>query len=262
MINLNSVRAKRRAWIIFDRLMRRFEPRIYRKSLVYLRKQYNLAASLVESGVYDIDKELRKGSREISSALTNFYKQVAIAFGTMLIRDSEKKKDISSRTVFWNHVMRWIRENVGSKVVKIDNTTVNRIKRIIRKGLDEGLSNPQIAAIIYAKTEIETIKRALRIARTETHTSANKGSYEMAKELNMKIKEWLSAKDERTRIAHRLVNGQRVKIDEPFIVDGEELMYPGDSNGSAANIINCRCTQIYRDEEKKNGGRIYARKIS
>jgi hypothetical protein len=36
-----------------------------------------------------------------------------------------------------------------------------------------------------------------------------------------------------------------VPIDEPFIVSGEELMYPGDPSGSAGNVINCRCAIGY-----------------
>jgi hypothetical protein len=37
--------------------------------------------------------------------------------------------------------------------------------------------------------------------------------------------------------------------DEPFIVMGEQLDYPGDPVGSAGNVINCRCTQIYITED-------------
>jgi hypothetical protein len=32
-----------------------------------------------------------------------------------------------------------------------------------------------------------------------------------------------------------------------FIVMGEELSYPGDINGSAENVINCRCTVTYTE---------------
>ena len=56
------------------------------------------------------------------------------------------------------------------------------------------------------------------------------------------VKEWVSVDDNRTREAHHHADGQVVPLDEPFIVDGEELMYPGDINGSASNVINCRCT--------------------
>ena len=35
-----------------------------------------------------------------------------------------------------------------------------------------------------------------------------------------------------------------IPLDEPFVVAGEELMYPGDQDGSPENIINCHCIQI------------------
>lgn len=59
-------------------------------------------------------------------------------------------------------------------------------------------------------------------------------------------KEWNAILDNRTRESHRLADGQVVDIDENFIVDGEELMYPGDdSRASLKNTINCRCTAMY-----------------
>jgi hypothetical protein len=33
-----------------------------------------------------------------------------------------------------------------------------------------------------------------------------------------------------------------VGINEPFMKSGAPLMYPGDPEGDAANVINCRCT--------------------
>ena len=42
-------------------------------------------------------------------------------------------------------------------------------------------------------------------------------------------------------------------MDKNFLVGGEELSYPGDSRGSAANVINCRCTNApFPKEETLN----------
>ena len=57
-------------------------------------------------------------------------------------------------------------------------------------------------------------------------------------------REWVSALDARTRPEHAEADGQVVGVDEPFIVGGEKLMFPGDRNGSGWNIYNCRCTMI------------------
>ena len=45
------------------------------------------------------------------------------------------------------------------------------------------------------------------------------------------------------RPGHIAADGQVVDVDQPFIVEGEELMYPRDPNGSPENTIGCHCIQ-------------------
>lgn len=53
------------------------------------------------------------------------------------------------------------------------------------------------------------------------------------------------------RISHLLADNQLRKPDEPFLVEGEELMYPRDPNGSAENTINCHClVQPYLSDDQ------------
>lgn len=55
-------------------------------------------------------------------------------------------------------------------------------------------------------------------------------------------KQWIHIMAARMpRLSHIRVSGMHVPVDEPFIVSGEELMYPRDPNGSAENTINCHC---------------------
>lgn len=87
----------------------------------------------------------------------------------------------------------------------------------------------------------------VRIARTETtrfENVARLDAYSSLKNKGFQVyKEWVAVmNDNKTRDAHRKANGQQVPIDEPFDVGGEKLMYPGDPNGSAKNVIRCRCT--------------------
>jgi len=58
-------------------------------------------------------------------------------------------------------------------------------------------------------------------------------------------KEWRAVLDSKTRPAHVVADGQVKKINEPFEVDNELLMYPSDSSlgASIENTINCRCGQ-------------------
>jgi hypothetical protein len=43
------------------------------------------------------------------------------------------------------------------------------------------------------------------------------------------------------RMSHIAADGQVRDVNEPFDVDGEQLMFPRDPNGSAENTINCHC---------------------
>tara|TARA_R100001440_G_scaffold539_3_gene1599 strand:- start:2379 stop:3599 length:1221 start_codon:yes stop_codon:yes gene_type:complete len=76
--------------------------------------------------------------------------------------------------------------------------------------------------------------------------------------LNRPVKEWVSAMDERTRTWHVSMNGTQVDIKDKFTVPtpvsggafvDREMMYAGDPNGGATNVINCRCFVIYHDAD-------------
>jgi HK97 family phage portal protein len=94
-----------------------------------------------------------------------------------------------------------------------------------------------------------------RIARTTMNGAANSGSLEAAKQAGEDIgvkynKVWISAlQPGRTRDAHWEAHGQSVGLDEMFEVGGEQLMEPGDPNGSAGNVVNCLCTLVYEEQQ-------------
>jgi hypothetical protein len=61
------------------------------------------------------------------------------------------------------------------------------------------------------------------------------------------IKEWVDVGDKDVRRGHHAGEVASVSIDRPFIVNGQQLMYPGDNSRGAAvgNTINCRCGSFY-----------------
>ena len=125
----------------------------------------------------------------------------------------------------------------------------NKLTNQLVNGIVQGDSINGIAKRIRSVYE-SNLSDSIRIARTETTQVEARGRYnvgEEAKELGFKVyKKWVATKDSRTRDAHVKANGQIVPQDEPFIVGGEKMMYPGDSSlgASAENVINCRCTMV------------------
>lgn len=95
--------------------------------------------------------------------------------------------------------------------------------------------------------------RARTIARTTVVGSANGATHEayetVQDTIGPLVKEWVATSDDRTREWHIDADGQTVPFDEPFDVDGEPMMYPGDPAGSPENVINCRCAVAYHETE-------------
>lgn len=138
-------------------------------------------------------------------------------------------------------------------------------KRALNRGIDLAYGKRQISACVTSsilqgksingmaddlQARIPTMNRdsAIRTARTAVTNAQNAGrmdSYVAATKMGIEMeREWVSALDARTRPEHAEADGQVVGVDEPFIVGGEKLMFPGDRSGSGWNIYNCRCTQI------------------
>lgn len=91
-------------------------------------------------------------------------------------------------------------------------------------------------------------KKAVRIARTETHRVREAGTYEsalMGEKAGIKqVKTWNSSNDSRTRKEHRRLDGETIPLDEYFQVGRAKALKPGDT-GRAEHDINCRCFLTY-----------------
>lgn len=86
--------------------------------------------------------------------------------------------------------------------------------------------------------------RATRIARTEATGANNYAALRALADEGASHKQWVATEDRRTRPTHVEADGQVVALNQAFLVGGSTLQMPGDPNGPAAEIINCRCTVI------------------
>lgn len=142
-------------------------------------------------------------------------------------------------------------ETATNRLVGIGDTTWHTARESLLDGFTIGESVPDLAQRVQDSLGVAE-NRAVTIARTEVVSASNAGSYAGVDALGKygpAKKVWLATVDSRTREAHMDADGQTVGLDEPFIVDGEELEFPGDPAGSAGNVINCRCTLIYEEAD-------------
>lgn len=173
----------------------------------------------------------------------------ARTFGARLIQSPKSAHAFETKAAFDN-LDAAIREHVNAytarQVVNISESTRSQIEHIIRQGLNSGLGVEEIADLIVEATASEIGKaRARRIARTETHNAAMYGQQQAAESSPFKFEKiWLATEDKRTREDHAKANGQRRPLDEPFLIGGVEMMYPGDTSAPPGLVINCRCVML------------------
>lgn len=129
---------------------------------------------------------------------------------------------------------------------EISDSIVSQIKESIDQGFSEAETIQGITDRIDDIFDFSVKGRANRIARTEMLSASNAGSFNAMKQTGVEKKEWLTSRDSKVRDTHKAMNGQTVKLDEPFLSpSGVKLQYPGDpSAGAASEIINCRCTPL------------------
>lgn len=128
---------------------------------------------------------------------------------------------------------------VENRIKGITRTTEKAVRAALVEGVQEEESIRKIAKRIQAVFQDASTHRAITIARTEVIGASNAAAEAGYAQGGAEKKGWLATRDDRVRDAHKAADGQVVPINSTFRVDGEELRYPGDPNGSAKNVIMC-----------------------
>lgn len=127
---------------------------------------------------------------------------------------------------------------------------VNLLKRKIMaqvsRSIATGMTYSQTAQQLAGYTKIG-YNNAVRIARTEGHrvqTTATMDAMKSARDKGADVvKQWDSTLDSRTRHSHTVVDGEIRELGDKF---SNGLMFPGDPDGKAEEVINCRCALLQR----------------
>ncbi len=139
---------------------------------------------------------------------------------------------------------------LGVDVGKLKKTITQEISRGIATGMGYGDIARNIRNVSGAP-----MSRTKTIARTEGHRIQQTSAVNAQQKAKAKgadvLKQWDAALDGRTRDSHRQVDGEIKELDEKF---SNGLMFPGDPNGGAAEVINCRCQEIHIPRWDAEGG--------
>jgi hypothetical protein len=235
---------------IVNRMMKYYMPKIQ----AVLHEYFHSAAQTVKQRGIQAAQGAIHGdmiNAEIGKIVRDMYRKAA----ELAIRSykPEKKAAFGINLDFIDEVLNYFDRFLLEKVVlPISQTTINQVNDVLDKAVAEGWGVDQT---VKALEDSDLTKyRARMIVRTETVRAVNFTQTAAADEEEYEMeKQWIAIEDSRTRLAHTHagVDGEREPLDQTY---SNGLMFPGDPRGSAAQTINCRCTQgffVKRDLNNK-----------
>jgi len=206
---------------------------------------------------------LDKHYRKVQKAFTD------VGIQKSLIKQPEDEDDIDEE-LFILALMTYRDQMVKKQTQFIVNTNINQMRDAVRiarlEAVREGitLTDTELARNATAILKRKFKPRVNSIAMQETETPAEATKFidaESQSGLRPSVvggggvatqtqKSWRNAGDSRVRTGqfdHVTPEGQTVNLLDPFIVSGEQLMFPKDTSlgASQGNVQGCRCISIY-----------------
>lgn len=208
-----------------------------------LAHDYHNANQIAMKMAYNTQKDVYAINRNYATYQIEHDAMIDTSY-TLYDRDSVERILKDNPKLFHDPGTKKQREIARNKDLQWNKQKVNSA---ILQGILQGESIEKLAKRLESVTE-KNYNAAVRNVRTAITGAQNAGrvdGYKRAQDMGIDLmQEWMATLDNRTRHEHRLLHGQRVKVGEPFIIDGHKLMYPGDPNGAGYLVYNCRCTLI------------------
>jgi hypothetical protein len=250
--------------INWERLQYMYERKTYRIVQKHIKKILGeIPLNNISLSNYQILIYSNINEEKIKEMFVDIYTTIGFDFDKRVKRELKKNtKNVLFSESLLNDILVFLAGQGGAKIVSVRGTLIEDIIKAIENKLKDNTSLIALQDAIFeiVKKSQQFYKwQALRIARTETTFASGYAAMRAASQSNFELtKEWIAAKDDRTRRDHRIENGQIVDFNEPFIMaDGSEMQYPGDPKGTAAQVINCRCTIAFAPKRDKDGNIIF-----
>lgn len=202
---------------------------------------------------------------ELYKPIEAIYKQVGVYHANQmykLIRREANQKGIGRDEQWTKFIIDELeRTLLQYAVVKTSETLRNHLLLVLQSAIIKEQTVDEIVKTLEQSGF--TAMQAERIVRTEVGRAANTGIKAAAESFNYEmVKEWIAFRDSRTRgfkpeqpKDHFHMDGQVVGFYENFVDprSGENIEYPLAPGGSAAMVINCRCSYIVVPKRDSRG---------
>ena len=220
----------------------------------YYLKQYNKGIdNFINTGETNYQYLFNFGT--VKEIYQNLYTNVGLYFARWYYNNYKKYLNkttgISKNIPIWTSYFTDYANKVAATNVSLVSGTA---KKTLVKVTQRLMSDPELA-MLGADQKARILKnqfkqysksQATRLVRTESNRIANFATEQSALSLfgqeNLQ-KTWIHSLGPNERPSHVALHLTSVDFNQPFMVGGEPMQRPGE--GSAENIINCRCSVNY-----------------
>jgi hypothetical protein len=131
----------------------------------------------------------------------------------------------------------------AQKLDHFHDTMLHRLNRIVKGTKNPAKLRQRLDALRRNEAWVGTVDR---MTRTQVTTAINSGALAAALDAQEETggeysKTWIGTLDDRIRNTHRHTHGDTVPINQPFLVGGYRMQFPGDPTAPPGEVINCRC---------------------
>lgn len=237
----------------FEKELDKAEKRQSSKVRRYYKEQYFKGVNSFLSA-NQTDFQLLFNTSDIIKIYRDLYEDIGLQFAKWYARNFDKyiKKGVNPNQFVdqWANTFAALGSAVGAeRVTLVSGTAKVTLVKVTQNLLtDIEFQNTGIdekTRILRSQFTKYSAFQAQRLVRTEATNAANFATIKSAETIfpaEDLQKEWIAATDERTRPTHRAINGIVINQTDLFSVGDSLMMYPGDSRGSAKEVINCRCS--------------------
>jgi len=215
------------------------------------------SARMPEFAIQAAGEAVRRMKGPIRDYIREVYRRVGERFARLGMQDVREQSSAAYHLKqevedsWFDEVERWLQEEGGQEIRQISETVRQDIIDILVDAREDGAGAEEMARMLEEEIEEVNRRRGRVIARTEVVSASNKASQHGAKQTSLTLeKEWFDSDDARVRRSHRIVDGQRVPMDDPYRWNSPEsgrvtARYPGDPQLPAAERIACRCVELH-----------------
>ena len=230
---------------------RKINPQIQK---YYQTEYFKGVDNFIQNGTTDYQSLFQYGL--VKNIYTDMYKSIGLRFAKWYYNKYEKyivkKNAPQTKLQIWESYF----ANYASEVAAVNVSLVSgTAKKTLIKLTQKLMSDPEFmmlgadqkARILRNQFKQYSRYQAKRLVRTESNRIANFATQTSALDLfgeeNLE-KTWIHSMGLNERSWHAALNFKTIPYREYFNVGGENMFRPGE--GSAENIINCRCTINYQ----------------